>query len=76
MQAAAQFLRHHEDLLPAGTAPRDPTQLAVLAVETADRFLGTGSQSGQVVAPGVDAVRVALVSRGLGTTGRQTSAGS
>jgi hypothetical protein len=75
LQAAARFLRHHGELFPTGAAPTDPTQLAVLAVETADLFLGTGSRSGPVVEPEIEAVRVALAARGTGTTGRPATAG-
>ncbi len=52
VRAAAAFLREHAGELPAGTVPRNPTQLAVLAVEIHEMFLGSS--------PHLDAVRVAV----------------
>lgn len=75
VRSAAEFLRHHGPVLPMGATPTDPTQLAVLAVDIADVFLGTGSRSGEVVDPGIDAVRVALVARRPMSPGREPRAG-
>ncbi len=71
VQAAAVFLRHRADLLPNGISATDPTQRAVLAVETSDLFLETGDPSDQKADPTVDAVRLTLTARGSGTMGRQ-----
>jgi Fe-S-cluster containining protein len=71
VQAAAVFLRRHTDLLPNGAGATDPTQLAVLAVETAELFLASGRSSDQEPDPPVEVVRVALASRGAGTTRQQ-----
>ncbi|HEY0939917.1 MAG TPA: hypothetical protein VGE08_07450 [Steroidobacter sp.] len=44
--AAADFLRKHRNTLPPGTLPRNPTQLAVLAIKIYEIFAepeeGTG----------------------------------
>jgi len=39
VRAAARFIVEHEELLPEGAAPRNPTQHAVLAVEMHEEFL-------------------------------------
>ena len=67
VEAAAQFLGRHGDLLPGPTLT-EPTQRAVAAVEIADLFLGTDRRSGPGPGPDADAVRVALDAR---TTGEQ-----
>jgi Fe-S-cluster containining protein len=44
--AAATYLQDRRDRLPEGTVPANPTQLAVLAVEVHDAFLGPGDGPG------------------------------
>lgn len=40
VRAAACFVRKRADCFPGGAVPRDPAQIAVLAVEASDVFLG------------------------------------
>jgi hypothetical protein len=40
VRAAARFVRERSDCFPGGAVPRDPAQIAVLAVEASDVFLG------------------------------------
>ena len=65
VRAAATFVRDHGDLLPDGAAPANSTQLAVLAVELHEAFLGHDEETGEprFVDPGVDTVRVELMRR-------------
>lgn len=62
VQAAARFLDGHRSLIPDGLAPTSTTQLAVLAIEVHQAFLGRGGGSGEatIVEPDATAVRVAL----------------
>jgi Fe-S-cluster containining protein len=65
VRAAATFLRGHPDLLPDGAVPTGTTQLAALAVELYDAFLGHDEETGRttVVDPDPGVVRVALQRR-------------
>jgi hypothetical protein len=65
VRAAARFVQEHEDLLPEGSAPTNPTQVAVLAVEVHDAFLRHDTETGRaaVINPDVDDVRVVLTHR-------------
>jgi uncharacterized protein len=45
VQAAARFLRDRADHFPDGAAPRDPVQVAVLAVKVSDVFLEADNAS-------------------------------
>jgi len=66
---AAAFLHEHADLLPDAVAPRNATQLAVLAIDVHAAFLRCDEETGQstVVEPDPDMVRAEVVrSRGLG----------
>jgi len=66
VRAAARFVQEHErDLLPEGSAPTNPTQLAVLAVEVHDAFRRRDTQTGRgtVVDPDVDHIRTLLTHR-------------
>ena len=54
---AAVYLRDHEADLPAGTAPVNRTELAVLAVEVHEAFLVQPAPDPAVVAAAVDRVR-------------------
>ena len=47
VRAAAAFLSDRTDMLPAGTRPTNPTQLAVLAVEMHDVFLRHDDETGE-----------------------------
>jgi Fe-S-cluster containining protein len=49
VRAAATFLRRHAADLPAGSVPRNPTQLAALAIEVHEAFLASGE-------PGIETV--------------------
>lgn len=62
MQAAATFLREHTRELPEGLVPRNPTQLAFLAVKIHDVFIepGDGAQDARLTTPSLDVVRVAV----------------
>jgi len=40
VRAAARFVRERAECFPGGAVPRDPAQIAVLAVEASDVFLG------------------------------------
>jgi Fe-S-cluster containining protein len=46
VRAAARFVRDHPACFPGGEAPRDPAQLAVLAVKAGDVFLASGEAAG------------------------------
>ena len=72
MRAAARFVQEHEDLLPEGSAPANPTQLAVLAVEVHEAFLRHDTETGHatVVNPDVDDVRLVLTHRTSARRGR------
>jgi uncharacterized protein len=61
VQAAARFVQQR-DALPEGSAPTNATQLAVVAIELHDMFLGHDPGTGRaaVVTPDADDVRVAL----------------
>ena len=50
VRAAATLVQEHGELVPAAVAPTNTTQLAVLAVEVHDLFLGRDDQSGAPVA--------------------------
>ena len=65
VRAAATFLQEHTDLLPSGTAPTNATQLAVLAIELHDLFLGRDKETRQttVVTPDPELVKVELKRR-------------
>ena len=65
VRAAAAYVREHRDDLPAGTVPDNPTQLAVLAIDVHDVFLGAGDVADHpvVVRPDLAAVRAALLDR-------------
>jgi hypothetical protein len=64
VRAAATFLRDHDDVLPDGAAPPNPTQLAVLAIEAHDAFLGNDEAARTaVVEPDAHTVRVELTRR-------------
>ncbi len=69
--AAATFLQEHTDLVPTGAAPANTTQLAVLAIEIHDLFVGHDQETGQttLVAPDPLAVQTELTHR---TRARQT----
>jgi Fe-S-cluster containining protein len=76
VRAAAAFLDDHRGRLPAWPIPSDATQLAVLAIEIHDLFLGVeeisnpGSNPAVIVRPDPESVRVELTRRigGRGTT--------
>ncbi len=55
VRAAARFLRERAHCFPGGAAPRDPAQVAVLAVKVGDVFLARGDPSGGVGAVMSDA---------------------
>lgn len=65
VRAAAAFLRERADELPAGVLPANPTQLAVLAVEIHEVFLGRDEATGAatVIEPTLDQVRSAVMRR-------------
>lgn len=65
VRAAATYLAGHRDQLPEGAAPTDATQLAVLAVEIHEIFLGRDAETGQlaVTYPDPDMVRVEVTRR-------------
>jgi RimJ/RimL family protein N-acetyltransferase/Fe-S-cluster containining protein len=69
VRAAARFVRDHGDLLPGGSAPTEPTHMAVLAVELHEAFVdGAGGQgSCRTPADAAEEVRVVLSRRGHGT---------
>jgi hypothetical protein len=60
VRAAATFLHEQTGLLPEAAVPTNTTQLAVLAIELHDVFLGRDEETGQttVVEPDPDVVRV------------------
>ena len=72
VRAAATYVSAHRDDLPAGAVPGNPTQLAVLAIDVHDVFLGGDDPTGRpvVVQPELAAVRVALVDRARRSTSR------
>jgi Fe-S-cluster containining protein len=45
VQAAARFLREHAECFPAGVLPRNPTQLAILAIKVYDVFFKDNDES-------------------------------
>jgi Fe-S-cluster containining protein len=55
VQAAATFIREHEDLLPEASAPANSTQLAVLAIEFSDAFVRHETDSHRATVAGPDA---------------------
>jgi uncharacterized protein len=65
VRAAATYLDEHPGLLPDGAAPRNATQLAVLAIEIHDLFLRHDEETGTttVVEPDPDRVRAAVMRR-------------
>ena len=65
VRAAASYLDRHREQWPEGVAPRDATQLAVLAVEMHDVFLAPDGETGQlaVTHPDPEMVRVELTRR-------------
>jgi hypothetical protein len=73
VRATAMFLQKHTDLFPNGTAPTNATQLAVVAIELHDLFLGHDNETDQttVVTPDPELIRVELRRR---TTRRGSSA--
>ena len=64
VSAAADYLRERAGELPSGAVPRNPTQLAVLAIDVHHAFLDDGVD-GRVVNrdPDVDVVRASLEQR-------------
>jgi len=66
VQAAARFIQDQDDLLPERVRPGSPVQLAVLAIDAHDAFLGRDRGTGlvAVVEPEPDEVRVTLARRG------------
>lgn len=65
VRAAAAFVQEHGELFSEGSPPTSPTQLAVLAIELHDCFVGRGGATGRAAAvtPDVTVVRVALSRR-------------
>jgi hypothetical protein len=65
VRAAARFLDGQPGLLPDGAAPTNATQLAVLAIEIHDVFLGHDGETGDtmVVDPDPDVVRAETMRR-------------
>jgi Fe-S-cluster containining protein len=59
VRAAATFLQRNAALLPHGSIPTNPTQLAVLAIELAEVFLGREAGGD----PDMEEVRVELTRR-------------
>lgn len=47
VKAAAKFLQEHAECFPAGAAPSNPSQLAILAIKVYDVFLKYISESGK-----------------------------
>ena len=76
VRAAATYVRAHRDDLPAGSVPGNPTQLAVLAIDVHDVFLGGDDPARRpvVVQPELAAVRVALADRTRGSSPRDAGA--
>ena len=62
VRAAARFVQEHAGLVGDGSTSANPAQLAVLAIEVHDAFLGHDTETGRttVVSPDADDVRVAL----------------
>jgi hypothetical protein len=61
VRAAARFVQEHRDVLPEGSVPTNPTQLAVLAVEVHDAFLSRdGEGRAMAVEPDVADLRARL----------------
>jgi Fe-S-cluster containining protein len=62
VQAAAAFLRGHARDWPDGLVPRNATQLAFLAIEVHEVFLGDKAEDGtaQVITPPADVVESAV----------------
>jgi Fe-S-cluster containining protein len=71
VRAAARFLQDHEDLLPEGSAPTNPTQRALLALEVHDAFLRHDSETACAtpITPDVDDLRAILTRRTRGNPG-------
>ncbi len=65
VRAAATYLDGHRDQWPEPAAPRDATQLAVLAVEMHDVFLAHDGETGQLILthPDPEVVRVEVTRR-------------
>ncbi len=65
VRAAATFVDAQRTVLPSDAVPTNATQLAVLAVEVHDAFLGRDGKTGQptIVDPDPDVVRVQLTRR-------------
>ena len=65
VKSAATFLRQHPDVVPDGARSGGATQLAVLAIQVHDVFLGSSSDTEQarVVEPDPGAMRVELTRR-------------
>jgi uncharacterized protein len=63
VRAAARFLRSHTAAWPDGTVPRNPTQLAFLAVELHGLFLEDDVETGEVrlVSPATEDVEAAVL---------------
>jgi hypothetical protein len=63
VQAAAAFLRDHAGEWPAGLVPRNPTQLAFLAVEVHEVFLADDAEpdTTHLISPPADAVKSAVL---------------
>jgi Fe-S-cluster containining protein len=62
VRAAAIYVGQHPEVLPEPLAPTNTTQLAVVAIEIHDAFLGRHDEAGTVavVDPGPDSVRAAV----------------
>jgi len=45
VQAAAQFVQEHPDCFPAGVVPGNPAQVAILAINVCDVFVGDDAES-------------------------------
>lgn len=48
VQAAATFLREHNNCFPAGSVPSNPVQLAILAIKVYDVFLKDYNEPGKI----------------------------
>jgi len=65
VRAASAFLRQHRDDFAVGMVPSNPTQLAVLAVEVHDLFLGVDHHTGRMTlaSPSTELVESELSAR-------------
>lgn len=65
VRAAATFLRDHAGSLPEGSVPTDATQLAVLAIELHEAFLGRDEATDEttLIDPEPEVIRVELIRR-------------